>query len=109
MSPAHASFECPIQSLPHASQIIALGASYFVSVCSLDITTNVGTIDDLRSTARILLVIPVAVLDAVFILWVFTSLSKTLNQLNARRAVAKLELYRWELGKHAGGFKPLFS
>lgn len=75
-------------------KIIALSASYFVAVSALDITTNVGTIDDLRSTARILLVLPVAILDAVFILWVFTSLSRTLNQLQARKATSKLELYR---------------
>lgn len=75
-------------------QIIALAASYFVAVTALDIVTNVGTIDDLTSTARIVLVLPLAVLDAVFILWVFTSLSKTLAQLQARRAGSKLELYR---------------
>ena len=75
-------------------QIIALGASYFFAVTALDTTTNVGTIDDLTSTARIVLVLPVAILDAVFILWVFTSLSRTLAQLQARRAGAKLDLYR---------------
>ena len=75
-------------------QIVALGVSYFFAVTALDITTNVGTIDDLTSTARIVLVLPVAILDAVFILWVFTSLSKTLAQLQARRAGAKLDLYR---------------
>lgn len=75
-------------------QIIALAASYFVAVTALDVVTNVGTIDDLTSTARIVLVLPVAILDAVFILWVFTSLSKTLAQLQARRAGSKLELYR---------------
>ena len=64
---------------------------------ALDITSNVGTIDDLTSTARIVLVLPVAILDAVFILWVFTSLSKTLGQLQARRAGAKLDLYRYAL------------
>jgi hypothetical protein len=79
------------------AQIIALGASYFFAVTALDITTNVGTIDDLTSTARIVLVLPVAILDAVFILWVFTSLSKTLGQLQARRAGAKLDLYRCAL------------
>lgn len=91
----------PVYSLPFrltcisaCVQIIALSASYFVAVSALDITTNVGTIDDLRSTARILLVLPVAILDAVFILWVFTSLSRTLNQLQARKATSKLELYR---------------
>ena len=176
-------------------QIIALGACYFFSVTALDITTNVGTIDDLTSLARILLVgwpclwhssqralqtryltsgtgvlrrsthwrlvatpnraaaearlgcldsavyvtpgcgpvwqgsscslswkgfgacrrrrlrlpprqadpafvrtpaqvLPVAMLDAGFILWVFTALSKTLAQLQSRRAGAKLDLYR---------------
>ena len=76
------------------AQIIALGVSYFVAVSALDVTSNVGTIDDLTSLARMLLVLPVAALDAVFILWVFTSLSRTLNQLQARKATAKLELYR---------------
>lgn len=33
-------------------------------------------------------------LDAGFILWVFTALSKTLAQLQSRRAGAKLDLYR---------------
>ncbi|KAK9909695.1 hypothetical protein WJX75_006282 [Coccomyxa subellipsoidea] len=75
-------------------KIIALAVSYFVAVTALDVVTNVGTIDDLTSTARIILVLPVAILDAVFILWVFTSLSKTLAQLQARRAGTKLELYR---------------
>ena len=37
-------------------QIIALGACYFFAVTALDITTNVGTIDDLTSFARIVLV-----------------------------------------------------
>lgn len=78
-------------------QIIALGVTYFIAVTALDVATNVGTIDDLTSTARIVLVLPVAILDAIFILWVFTSLSKTLSQLQARRAGAKLELYRYVL------------
>ena len=65
---------------------MALGITYFVAVSALDITTNVGTIDDLTSTARIALVLPVAILDAIFILWVFTSLSKTLSQLQVRHA-----------------------
>lgn len=63
---------------------MALGITYFVAVSALDITTNVGTIDDLTSSARIALVLPVAILDAIFILWVFTSLSKTLSQLQVR-------------------------
>lgn len=60
----------------------------------LDVMTNVGSIDDLTDGARIFLVLPVAVLDAVFIMWTFTSLSKTLTQLQARRQLPKLHLYR---------------
>ncbi|KAK9846593.1 hypothetical protein WJX81_007332 [Elliptochloris bilobata] len=75
-------------------KIIALGVTYIVAVTALDVVTNVGAIDDLTSTARIVLVLPVAVLDGIFILWVFTSLSKTLAQLQTRRAGAKLDLYR---------------
>lgn len=75
-------------------KVMALGAAYFIAACTLDVMTNVGTIDDLTSSARIFLVLPVAVLDAVFILWIFTALSKTLAQLQSRRQTAKLELYR---------------
>jgi hypothetical protein len=62
-------------------KVTALGGAYFIAACTLDVMTNVGTIDDLTSSARIFLVLPVAVLDAVFILWIFTALSKTLAQL----------------------------
>ena len=74
--------------------MVSLSAAYFVATSTLDVMTNVGTIDDLTSSARIFLVLPVAVLDAVFILWIFTALSKTLAQLQARRQTAKLDLYR---------------
>lgn len=66
------------------SKVLTLGAAYFVATCSLDVMQNVGTIDDLTSSARLFLVLPVAVLDAIFILWIFTSLSKTLAQLQVR-------------------------
>ncbi|CAL5324713.1 unnamed protein product [Camellia sinensis] len=42
---------------------------------------NVGAISDLSGKARLFLVLPVALLDAFFILWIFTSLSATLNKL----------------------------
>ena len=38
------------------TQIIALGGAYIVAVTALDTVTNVGAIDDLTSTARIVLV-----------------------------------------------------
>lgn len=76
------------------SKVILLGATYFLAAEILDIFENVGTINDLSGKARLFLVLPVAILDAFFILWIFTSLSKTLEKLQARRMIAKLELYR---------------
>ena len=75
-------------------QVLSLTAAYAVATAALDIMTNVGTVDDLDSGLRVILVLPVAVLDAVFILWIFTSLSRTLAQLQARRQSAKLDMYR---------------
>jgi hypothetical protein len=40
-----------------------------------------GTINDLSGRARLFLVLPDALLDAFLILWIFTALSKTLEQL----------------------------
>ncbi|CAI5975723.1 unnamed protein product [Closterium sp. NIES-65] len=53
-------------------------AAYLVAAEGLDVMQNVGAIDDLSSGERVILVLPVAVLDAAFILWIFTALSKTL-------------------------------
>jgi hypothetical protein len=77
-----------------SKRVIALTSVYFISVCALDIVSNVGTIDDLTTTARILLVLPVAILDAIYIVWVFKSLSKTLAILQTRNATGKLQLYK---------------
>lgn len=76
------------------SKVILLGATYFLAAEILDVFEHVGTIDDLSGKARLFLDFPVAVLDAFFILWIFTSLSRTLEKLQARRMIAKLELYR---------------
>jgi len=58
------------------------------------VVENVNTINDPPGKERLFLVLPVAMLDAFFILWIFTSLSRTLEKLQARRRFAKLELYR---------------
>lgn len=75
-------------------KVASLGAAYFVATLALDVGTHVGTVDDLRHGGRLLLVAPVATLDAAFILWTFTALSSTLGELSARKAAAKLDLYR---------------
>lgn len=76
------------------SKVLLLGATYFLAAESFDVVENVNTINDPPGKERLFLVLPVAMLDAFFILWIFTSLSRTLEKLQARRRFAKLELYR---------------
>ncbi|XP_057548811.1 uncharacterized protein LOC130827176 [Amaranthus tricolor] len=76
------------------SKVIMLGATFFLASEVLELVENVGTISDLSGKARLFLVLPVALLDAFFILWIFNSLSATLNKLQARRMMAKLDIYR---------------
>lgn len=63
------------------SKVILLGTTFFVASEVLELVENVGAISDLSGKARLFLVLPVALLDAFFILWIFTSLSATLNKL----------------------------
>ncbi|XVF66990.1 hypothetical protein PTKIN_Ptkin10aG0084200 [Pterospermum kingtungense] len=58
----------------------------------LDVTEYVETVSDISERARLFLVLPYAFLDAFLILWIFTSLSKTLEQLQAKRIYVKLDL-----------------
>lgn len=63
------------------SKVLLLGLTYFLASESLDIAENVGTINDISGKARLFLVLPNAFLDAFLILWIFTSLSRTLEKL----------------------------
>ncbi|GLT27895.1 hypothetical protein SLA2020_028630 [Shorea laevis] len=76
------------------SKVLLLGVTYFLASELLDITEYVGTINDISGRARLFLVLPDAFIDAFFILWIFTSLSKTLDQLQAKRISVKLDIYR---------------
>ncbi|OVA04229.1 Transmembrane receptor [Macleaya cordata] len=76
------------------SKVVMLGGTFFFASEVLELVENVGAINDFSGKARLFLVLPVAILDAFFILWIFTSLSTTLNKLQARRMMAKLEIYR---------------
>ncbi|KAL6972627.1 hypothetical protein U1Q18_026802 [Sarracenia purpurea var. burkii] len=76
------------------SKVIMLGATFFLASEVLGLVENVGAISDLSGKARLFLVVPAAILDAFFIIWIFTSLSATLNKLQARRMLAKLDIYR---------------
>ena len=62
------------------SKVLLLGITYFLASELLNITEYVGTINDVSGRAR-LLVLPDAFLNAFLILWIFTSLSRTLEQL----------------------------
>ncbi|CDY37335.1 BnaC02g33530D [Brassica napus] len=70
------------------------GVTYFVASEMLDIAENVGIIDDVSGRAKLFLVLPDAFLDAFLILWIFTSLSKTVEQLQTKRTSVKLDIYR---------------
>lgn len=76
------------------SKVLLLGVVYFVASEALELVEHLGNINDFSGKARVFLVLPVALLDACFILWIFSSLSKTLEKLQVRRSLAKLELYR---------------
>ncbi|WCJ18248.1 Lung seven transmembrane receptor family protein [Euphorbia peplus] len=76
------------------SKVLLLGFTYFLASELLDITEYVGNINDVSGRARLFLVLPDAFLDAFLILWIFTSLSRTLEQLQAKRSSVKLDIYR---------------
>ncbi|KAI3455643.1 hypothetical protein Pfo_012306 [Paulownia fortunei] len=63
------------------SKVLLLGGTFFVASEVLELIENVGAVSDLSGKARLFFVLPVAILDAFFILWIFTSLSSTLNKL----------------------------
>lgn len=63
------------------TRVILLGAAYFVASEALELVEHLGNINDFSGKTRLFLVLPVALLDACFILWIFSSLSKTLEKL----------------------------
>ncbi|URE09813.1 lung seven transmembrane domain containing protein [Musa troglodytarum] len=76
------------------SRVALLGFVYFIASEALELVEHLGNINDFSGKARLFLVLPVALLDATFIVWIFSSLSKTLEKLQIRKSTAKLELYR---------------
>ncbi|OMO88620.1 Transmembrane receptor, eukaryota [Corchorus capsularis] len=75
-------------------KVLLLGLTYFVFSEALLLVENLGNIDDLTGKARLFLVLPVSLLDACFIVWIFSALSQTLEKLQIRRSMAKFALYR---------------
>ena len=65
------------------AMVAALGAVFLAAAEALEVGENVGTVSD-HSPAparRLFLVLAVAALNTVFVYWIFSSLSKTLNKL----------------------------
>lgn len=75
-------------------RVLALCTAYLLFSLSLEVATNLGAVDDLVTVLRLMLVVPVSIIDSLFILWIFTSLSRTLSQVHSRKQSAKLDLYR---------------
>ncbi|KAL0692831.1 hypothetical protein Bca4012_060011 [Brassica carinata] len=75
------------------SKVLLAVVTYFIASEMLDIAENVGIIDDVSGREKLFLVLPEAFLDAFLILWIFTSLSKTLEQLQMKRTSVKLDIY----------------
>lgn len=63
------------------SKVALLGGTFFLASEVLELVENVGAVSDLSGKARLFLVLPVAILDAFFIIWIFISLYKTLSKL----------------------------
>ncbi|CAN1827969.1 Transmembrane protein 87A [Linum perenne] len=63
------------------SKVLMLGGTFFLTSEVLELVENVGAVSDFSGKAILFLVLPVALVDAFFILWVFKSLSATLNKL----------------------------
>ncbi|VAH43856.1 unnamed protein product [Triticum turgidum subsp. durum] len=78
------------------ARVAVLGATFFAASEALEVSEHVGAVSDHdhSPTRRLFLVLTVAALDAVFICWIFSALSRTISKLKARRMTAKLETYR---------------
>jgi Lung seven transmembrane receptor len=65
-------------------KVAVLGFVYFFASEALELVEHLGNINDFSGKMRLFLVLPVAVLDATFIVWIFSSLSRTLEKLQVR-------------------------
>ncbi|XP_043815147.1 uncharacterized protein C26H5.07c isoform X2 [Manihot esculenta] len=63
------------------SRVVLLGLIYFIASEALELVEHLGNINDLSKKTELFLVLPVAFLDSCFIVWIFSSLSKTLEKL----------------------------
>ena len=77
-----------------SGKVLLLGGSTFGATAALDVALHVGNINDFTAS-ELLLVLPVAVLDAITVTWSLHALAGTLAQLKARQGTGpKLVLYQ---------------
>ena len=76
------------------NRVLVLGAVYFVFGTLLSVVEWLGHSEELGVGTRLVFVVPVAVLDSLFSVWIFSELSATVTQLQARNQRTKLQLYR---------------
>ncbi|KAG6510864.1 hypothetical protein ZIOFF_028909 [Zingiber officinale] len=76
------------------SKVALLGGAFFLASEIFELVENVWTISDVPWKPILILALPVAILDAMFIIWIFISLSKTSKKLQARRFTGKQDIYR---------------
>ncbi|KAG2691144.1 hypothetical protein I3843_09G217900 [Carya illinoinensis] len=63
------------------SKALILGIIYFIATEALELVEHLGNINDFSGNTKLFLVLPVAFLDSCFILWIFSSLARTLEKL----------------------------
>lgn len=63
------------------SKVLLLGLIYFVASEAFGLFEHLGSVNDFSDKTKLILLLPVTFLDAWFILWIFSSLSITLEKL----------------------------
>mmetsp|Transcript_25089 Transcript_25089/g.35147 ORF Transcript_25089/g.35147 Transcript_25089/m.35147 type:complete len:522 (-) Transcript_25089:729-2294(-) len=75
-------------------KIVMLGVLYFIFSGTLNIVELVQRTTVVSLTALFLLVFPVALLDTWFYWWIVMSLLRTISQLQLRKQIIKLNMYK---------------
>merc|ERR1711964_773643 len=82
-------------------KLILLGVVYFIFAFAFEVLIHYNQTNEVPQILRMVLAVPVAVLDGIFWWWIFVSLHRTILNLEQRRQTAKLSLYKkftWVLG-----------
>lgn len=72
------------------SRILVLGVAYFIASESYELVLHLGNINDFSGKIALFLLLPVIFLDTFFVLWIFSSLSKTLEQLQVLLSLSEI-------------------